>query len=190
MLKELFTSKIRVKIIKLFLDNLTESFHVRAITRRVGTEINAVRRELDNLHGIGFLRRQTAGNKVLYSPRSDFLILPELLTMFAKEFGLPHELKKAAGKLGYIKFLAIHTSLLKKEVSTRKVDVLVVGNISLVKLEKIIAKEQERLGAEINYSVISEEELSFFKTRQDRFFTDFISKPFFMVVGSEEEFLS
>jgi hypothetical protein len=190
MLKELFTSKIRVKIIKLFLDNLNESFHVREITRRVGTEINAVRRELSNLHSIGFLRRRVSGNKVLYSVRADFLILPELLTIFAKEFGFPYRIKNKARDLGYVKYLAVHTSLLKRQVSSKKIDILIVGNVSLSRLEDIISKEQEKLECEINYSAISEEELKFFKTRRDKFYTDFISKPFFMVVGEEEEFLN
>jgi hypothetical protein len=190
MLKELFTSKIRVRVLKLFLDNLEESFHIRDITRRVDTEINAVRRELDNLQKIGLLKRVSKGNKVLFSVREDFILLPELLVMFAKEYGLPSHLKKEAGKLGYIKFIAIHLSLLKKESHRQKVDVLIVGNINLEKLAQITNEEGKNLGCEINYSVISEEELKFFKTRQDRFFTDFVSQPFSMVIGKEQDFLN
>lgn len=189
MLKELFTSKIRLLIIQLFLDNMDESFHIRAITRKVGTEINAVRRELDNLETIGLLQKTEDGNKVNYSVKKDFLILPELLVMFAKEFGLPGSLKKELTGLGFIKFLAIHNSLLKKNTNPGKVDVLIVGNVSLVKLQQIMVKEQEKSGVEINYAVVSEEEFDFFKTRHDKFYTDFIAKPFFMLVGDEGEFV-
>lgn len=189
MLKELFTSKIRISIIKLFLDHLGESFHTREITRRVGTEINAVRRELDNLRSIGFLRRFSQGNKVLYIVRDDFLFLPELLAIFAKEFGLPSELAKEAKNLGFVKYIAVHMSLLKKEFAKGKVDILVIGNVSTAKLQKLIGKEEGKLEHEINFSAVSEEEWAFFKARKDSFFTDFISKPFFMVVGREEEFL-
>jgi len=189
MLKELFTSKIRLRIIHLFLDNLGEKFHIRAVTRKVDTEINAVRRELDNLENIGFLKKSTDGNKVNYAVQSDFLLLPELLVMFAKEFGLPARFKKEAAHLGYIKFMAIHNALLKKETVPGKADIMIVGNISLVKLQKIVDMEQKEMGCDINYSVVSEEEFSFFKTRNDKFFTDFIAKPFFMVVGDEAEFV-
>ncbi|MFH1896542.1 MAG: hypothetical protein ABH814_03705 [bacterium] len=189
MLKELFTSKIRLRIIRLFLDNLNEEFHIRAITRKVDTEINAVRRELDNLEGIGFLKKASEGNKVNYSVRSDFLALPELLVMFAKEYGLPARLKGEAANLGFVKFMAVHNNLLKKQVVHGKVDVMIVGNVSLVKLQQMVQKEQENMGCEVNYSVVSEEEFDFFKSRSDKFFTDFIARPFFMVVGDEGEFI-
>ena len=189
MLKELFTSKIRLRIIRLFLDNLNEPFHIRAITRKVNTEINAVRRELDNLETIGFLKKSSDGNKVNYAVQTDFMLLPELLVMFAKEYGLPARLKSEAANLGFVKFMAVHNNLLKKQVAPGKVDVMIVGNVSLVKLQQVAQKEQENMGCEIYYSVVSEEEFDFFKSRSDKFFTDFVAKPFFMVVGDEGEFV-
>lgn len=190
MLNELFTSKIRVKIIKLFLDNLSESFHIRDITRRAGTEINAVRRELDNLSKIGLLKRSSSGNKVFYTVKPDFPLLPEFLVMFAKEFGLPGRLVKELKGIGYCKFLAIHNNLLKKEVKHNRVDVLIVGSISTERLNAIMEKEEQKLDCEIYYSVISEEEFNFLKERKDKFFTDFIGKPFFMMIGDEKEFVN
>ena len=52
MLEELFISRVRVKILQLFLASSQDSlFHVREIVRRVDEEINAVRRELSGLGG-------------------------------------------------------------------------------------------------------------------------------------------
>ena len=46
-LNEIFVSKVRVKIFKLFLrKGAPEFLHIREVTRQVGAEINAVRREL------------------------------------------------------------------------------------------------------------------------------------------------
>ena len=52
MLKDLFISEVRINILKLLLLNPEESLHVRAIVRAVKAEINAVRRELENLHNM------------------------------------------------------------------------------------------------------------------------------------------
>ena len=64
MLKNIFVSEVRVKILKLLLLNPTKQFHVRAIVRAVNAEINAVRRELDNLISVGLLKRRQSSNKI------------------------------------------------------------------------------------------------------------------------------
>ena len=49
MLIDILISKVRVKILELFLANPDSIYHVREIVRRVAEEINAVRRELARL---------------------------------------------------------------------------------------------------------------------------------------------
>ena len=58
MLEELVISEVRVDMLKFLLTQPDESYHVRALVRALDTEINAVRRELDRLHGIGLLRKR------------------------------------------------------------------------------------------------------------------------------------
>src|SRR4029078_11561927 len=66
MFDDLITSKTRIKILHLFLENLGEMFHVREIVRRVEEEINAVRRELLLLDKKGILSREARANRVYY----------------------------------------------------------------------------------------------------------------------------
>ena len=47
MLKELLISEVRVNLIKFLIKNFENEFHVRALVRELGVEINAVRRELE-----------------------------------------------------------------------------------------------------------------------------------------------
>ena len=64
MLKNLFVSEVRLKILELLLLNPSEeNLHVRAIVRKVDAEINAVRRELNNLTKIGLLDKRQSSNK-------------------------------------------------------------------------------------------------------------------------------
>ena len=65
MFDDLITSKTRIKILHLFLGNISEMFHVREIVRRVDEEINAVRRELMLLDKKGILIREARANRVL-----------------------------------------------------------------------------------------------------------------------------
>ena len=78
MLETFFTSKVRVKILKLFFLSSTERFHVRDITRQVEEEINAVRRELSRLYKIKLLGREKRGNRVYYFLKPSFVFYPEI----------------------------------------------------------------------------------------------------------------
>ncbi|MBI5619863.1 transcriptional regulator, partial [Candidatus Gottesmanbacteria bacterium] len=49
MLEDLIISRVRVKILTLFLSHPGVIFHVRDIVRKIGEEINAVRRELSHM---------------------------------------------------------------------------------------------------------------------------------------------
>lgn len=49
MLEQLFGSKTRVRLLRLFLSQQDDAFFVRELTRKVGAQINAVRNELENL---------------------------------------------------------------------------------------------------------------------------------------------
>ena len=76
MLIDILISKVRVKILELFLGNPGQSYHVREIVRRVGEEINAVRRELARLEMTGFLQSEWRANRRYYSVKRDFIFLP------------------------------------------------------------------------------------------------------------------
>ncbi len=55
MLEQLFGSRTRTKLLKLFLTNPDEAFFIRELTRKIDTQINSVRRELKNLLDAGVL---------------------------------------------------------------------------------------------------------------------------------------
>ena len=55
MLEQLFGSKTRVRLLRLFLSNPDNSYYIRELARKVGVQINAIRRELINLQKIGLL---------------------------------------------------------------------------------------------------------------------------------------
>lgn len=188
-MKDIFISGVRVRIIKLFLTNPEAQFHVRDITRRVGVEINAVRRELSRLHRIRFLKRTPRGNKVFYSVRPDFVFLDELLGMVAKETSLGRAILDKREELGKINFALFSKAFIKGRVSkSSEVDLLIVGKISNPLIQKLVENEQQRIGHEVNYTVLTPEEFDFRKRRKDPFIVDLLSQPRIVLLGSEEKY--
>ena len=84
MLKCLFTSRTRVKLLELFLLHPEREVHVREICRITGLNINAVRRELANLEGLGLLRSRRAGNARFYTANILCPVYQELTGILVK----------------------------------------------------------------------------------------------------------
>jgi DNA-binding transcriptional ArsR family regulator len=191
MLKELFVSEVRVKILKLLLLNPEKSYHVRAIVRAVGAEINAVRRELENLTQINLLRRRQSSNKIYYSVDTAHIFYSDLLALVGKEEGLGAKILKKSRELGDVHFAALSKAFLRgKPVSPLDVDLFLVGTIKTDVLEKMLAEHQQETSREINYSVMSEEEFRHRKRSNDQFVIGFLTKGRAMLVGDEEKFTS
>src|SRR3989344_7087094 len=128
MLEELFVSRVRVKILQLFLSSpINALFHVREIVRRVSEEINAVRRELARMEKFGMVSSEWRANRRLYEFRRDYLFYKELLSLVAKTSGLGGNLIKNKNKLGKIKFIFVSTKFVKGlPVGSEDVNLLVV----------------------------------------------------------------
>lgn len=58
MLEQLFGSRTRTKLLKIFFLNPEKAFFVRELTRRIDTQINSVRRELQNLVSCGIIKEK------------------------------------------------------------------------------------------------------------------------------------
>jgi len=188
MMIDLLISKVRVKILELFLSNPGEMYHVREIVRRVSEEINAVRRELARLEKTGLLASEWRANRRLYYTKKDYIFYPELLSMINKSEGLGGSILKNRGKIGKIKYAMLSGSFVRgKPYTQNDVDLFVVGSIVLPELGAIVREEEARRNREINFTPMTEEEFNFRKSRRDPFVMNILSKPRVMLIGDEEE---
>lgn len=189
-LQDLMISRVRVKIIQLFFAKNEELYYVREITRLIKEEINAVRRELDRMVGFGLLKSEQRGNRLYYYLNARYPFYQELAQMVAKSTGLGLQIRKYKRKLGTVVFVMFSSRFAGGLKERRgEVDVLVVGDVVLPELELLIKAEQEKRGREINYTVFSQEEFDFRKTRRDPFIMDVLYGGRVMVIGDEASFV-
>ncbi len=189
MLKDLFISKTRVKLLEEFLSDPSQMFHVRDLVRRVDEEINAVRRELLHLEEAGIVKKEQRGNRLYYWFRKDYPLYQDLLSMVAKSTGLGQALLKNRSKLGHLNIVMFSGKFVRHEPRKKPddVDVLVVGEIDLNELNKLIHEEEQKRGATINYTPMTTEELKFRRTRRDPFLLSILTNSRFLIVGDEED---
>jgi len=188
-LGDIITSKVRVKVLELFLANLKEMYHVRGIVREIDEEINAVRRELERLEGVGFLKKEARGNRLYYWVRDDYPFYGDLIAMAAKCTGLGASIIGNRNKLGKINFVMFSGRFTRRKGrdGDDDVDILVVGEVVLPELAALIRAEESKRGKEINYTVMSKEEYEFRKKRRDPFLLSILSGSRTMIVGDEED---
>ncbi len=190
-MEELIVSKVRVKILQLFLTSSENLLHVREIVRRVGEEINAVRRELARMEKYNMVVSEWRANRRLYKFRKDYYLYNELLAMVTKTTGLGGAIIKNAPRLGRIKYAFVSTRFVKNESSgSEDVDILIVGQIVLPELQALIADEQSRREREINYSFMDEAEFNFRVRRRDPFILRVLVQPKIMLIWDEGNLLS
>lgn len=189
MLEHIIISRVRVKILTLFLSNPGKIFHVRDIVRKVSEEINAVRRELMHMEKAGMVSKEPRANRLFYTFRKDYPLYFELMELVAKTTGLANDIIKQKAKLGKIKFAMLSGRYLRglTKLSQNDVDLLIVGTVVLPELSQLVKAEEVRRERELNYTVMSEEEFTFRKRRRDPFVLSILEGSRIMVIGDEEE---
>jgi len=191
MLADFITSHSRIKLLNVFFTSPSEMFHVRELVRRTGDEINAVRRELAFLEKKGVLTREPRANRVYYALDKNYPFYFDLLRLGAKTVGLGADVIKNRVKLGKIKYAMLSGKFVRRmKNNPEEVDFLLVGTVVLPEIALLVRNEEARLGTEINYTVMTEEEFDFRKKRNDPFVKGILAGSRVMLLGDEENVLA
>ena len=191
MLKDLFISKTRVKLLETFLSDPTQMYHVRDLVRKTGDEINAVRRELSRMDSLGMVKKEPRGNRLYYWFRHDYVFYADLLSLVAKTTGLGSALVKNRSKLGNVHLAMLSGRFVRHlpKKSPDDVDLLIVGSLILPELAHLIRAEESVRGQPINYTPMTEDELKFRRTRRDPFLNGILTQSRVMIIGQDEDLI-
>ncbi|MBD3328570.1 hypothetical protein GF340_04665 [Candidatus Peregrinibacteria bacterium] len=168
MLKRLFTSNARIKLMTLFLTNPDEEYYIRELTRKLDEQINSIRRELDNLKRLGLLKTKSRNRKKYYVVNKDFIFYNELKSIITKSQSDQNNIVKTLSQFGNLEVVVLSGVFTDKESS---IDLLIVGEINRDKLEHFLSQEME--GAEpVRFSVMTKDEYVYRRKCNDKFLHD------------------
>lgn len=191
MLNDLIISRVRVKLLEIFLSSPGQIIHVRDLVRRSKEEINAVRRELAHLEKVGIVSKEPRANRIYYSLRKDYPLYYDLLELVTKTTGLGKALLKNKNKLGRVKFAMLSGRFARNiPGSAEQVDLLVVGTVVVAEVAALVREEEVKKGREIFFTPMTEEEFVFRKKKKDPFILGILSGSRIMVIGDEESLIS
>ncbi len=190
-LEDIITSEARVKILIELFSETNKHLYVRELTRRVGTEINAVRRELKRLTQAGLIKKEKRGNRLYYLIKKDYPFYYELVSMVAKEAGIGKAVLENQSRLGKIKLALLSAPFAEGRKSQQnELDLLLVGNINREVLEEIIKDIKSRTDKDVNYTILGDEEFEYLKNRRDVFLLSFLIAPNILLVGETDKYLT
>ncbi len=171
MLKQLFSSNARVKLLKAFLLNPDEEFFIRELTRKLDEQINSVRRELDNLKKVGLLRSRLRNRKKYYTVNKNFLIYTELRDIFIKASSNDDQMSRVVSKMGEVDFLLLSGLFIGRE---SKVDLLLVGEVDKKQLQDYLDKTEQ--GKDTKFTIISKKDFLYRLECKDKFVKDILAE--------------
>jgi hypothetical protein len=180
MIDALFGSKTRVKLLHLFLNNPGKAFYVREITRLIEEQINSVRRELSNMLEVGIITSDSSDHKLYYEINQRYEYYVPFRAIFADErVEATNEAKVSGAWHDLIKDLAgariaILAGVLVKG-SASSVDLLLVGDVSSIKLKNVVKQVEKAEGRDLNYSVLSYDEFYYRLSVRDKFITEILN---------------
>lgn len=170
MLEQLFGSKTRVKLLRIFFRSPDKSYYVRELTRVLDSQINAVRREIEQLASIGLLiaveEKQTpeeeikAGSSLrkYYKLNRDCLIFNELQALLIKEqlAGEEEFIKDVKDKAGPVEFMLLTGRFTHDDRAPS--DLLLVGDIKEKNVARLIVDYEKDFGFPIRYTTMTKQE--------------------------------
>lgn len=170
MLKALFSSNTRIKLLNTFLLNPDEEFFIRELTRKLDEQINSIRRELDNLKKIGLLKSKVRNRKKYYFINKDFIIFNELRDILIKASSTDEQMARKIAKMGQVDFMILSGVFIGKESA---VDLLIVGDVDKNKLQDYLFKANKS-EKDIKFTIISKKDFLYRLDCKDKFVFDMI----------------
>ena len=181
-------SQTRLKLINLFFYSPGSLYYVRELVRQTAEEINSVRRELQNLEKYSIVQKESRGNRLYYWANPSHFLYYDLIILAHKHHGFGTLIQENRLKLGKIKFLFYGQKFLTQpSESGHSIDLLLVGDVSLKMVGEYIKSEEEVIGREINYMVMSTEELRLRLNKRDPVMVDFFLNYPAIIIGKPDD---
>lgn len=176
-LKALFSSQTRVKLLSTFLMHPEKEYFIRELTRLLNEQINSVRRELENLRRIGLVKARSKNRKKYYKVDSEFILYNDLRSLFSKMVQGESPLITSLRNLPQVNLVLLAGAFCGTE---SKVDLLVVGDVKKEVIEALLAQDPER--KYVKYSIFSSSDFLYRLSLKDRFVQEILNDPRHLIV--------
>jgi len=156
----LIKSKLSQKILTYFFTNPEGNFYVRELARLLNEDVSNLAKELIKLEKEGIFESEIRGKTKYYHLNKNYPLYKQLKEIIFKTTGIEGGIKKELAKLKKINQAFLFGSFAMGEADSQSdIDLLIIGDPDPEQLSDKISKLEDRFSREINYIVMTEEEL-------------------------------
>jgi uncharacterized protein YwgA len=156
MLDSIITSKTRLRLLIKFFINVGTHGHLRGLAEEFGESTNAIRKELNNLVGAGYLHRWGEGNKIDYSANPTHPLFKTLQSIVRTHIGLDTILTSVLERMGQVNQLVVVGDY-ANGIDSGTIEMVIVGSvINQPYLEQLSPKIQSLIDRKVGFHLQEE----------------------------------
>lgn len=165
MLGELITSKTRLRLMLKFFISQANRGYLNGLAAEMNESTNAIRKELNHLHGAGYLEKVKIDNKVEYRANIKHPLFNVLRKVVLKHLGLEDIVETVLERMGDVKQIILVGDYAKGNDSG-KIEVFLIGQkLNMDYITQLEEKIEKLINRRVNFYLASK-----FNFNQDHIF--------------------
>lgn len=153
MLENLITSKTRIKLLIKFFINISNEGYLNGLASEFNESTNSIRKELNNLSSVGYLKKKQINNKILYSANKEHPMFSILQKVIMTHLGIEDIIDRVLNQLGDV-YKILLVGDYAKGIDSGIIEIILVGkNLDKKYLETLKEKIEVIIKRKVNFLI-------------------------------------
>lgn len=171
-------TKNQILILEVFFNHPEKTFYLRELGRIVGKEPGVFQKDIEALAKSGLLESYRDASRRFFRLNKKYPLYEELKSIFFKTIGIKGELQRGLRKIKGIQKAFIYGSFARgEEKAGSDIDLCVIGSIDEDAFLDLISSLEKKMGREISYTLIGEDEFEEKLEKKDSFLENILNQP-------------
>lgn len=155
MLNQLITSKTRLRLLLKFFISEANRGYLNGLANEMGESTNSIRKELNHLHGAGYLKKLKQDNKVEYRVNASHPLYETLRKVVLKHLGLEDLVEVVLDRMGYVQHILLIGDY-AKGLDSGNIEVFLIGNdLNFNYISQLEKKIENLIGRKVSFYLSS-----------------------------------
>ena len=155
MLNKLITSKTRLRLLLKFFISQANRGYLNGLANEMGESTNSIRKELNHLHGAGYLKKIKQDNKVEYRVNASHPLYETLRKVVLKHLGLEDLVEVVLDRMGNVQHILLIGDY-AKGLDSGNIEVFLIGkDLNFNYISQLEQKIENLIGRKVSFYLSS-----------------------------------
>ncbi len=155
MLENLITSKTRLRLLIKFFISQANHGYLNGLATEMGESTNSIRKELNNLHDAGYLKKVKVNNKVEYKANTKHPMFEILQKIVLKHLGIQEIIEAVLSKIGDVSKIILIGDY-ARGIDSGSIEIFLIGeNLNMQYITNLESKVEKLIKRKISFYLAS-----------------------------------